>query len=222
MINLQAFCHVGRSRTYLSQPYSIGDYTYASNGFVAVRVARQDDAPENDEAPKLIAEILSGHDARRFGPLPVFDIQSPRRVRCGECHGQGSYNDCDECGGSGEHECDHSGCQHTHECHECEGTGASQGEVDTSRPVIKCETCIGTGFKPDDRKLSPAENAMFKVYLWNKLAALPGVEVEHPIHGGTDRPLIFRFVGGYAALMGMRWSANTIGVIKPVQQGEAA
>ncbi len=221
MINLQDFCHAGRTRTYLTRPFSFGDYTYASNGLIAVRVNRQEDAPENPEAPASIVKLLSEHDGKSFGPLPVFEIQPQRAVRCAECHGRGRYNECAECDGTGQHECSHAGCDDAHDCGDCDGTGADQGGIDEDKPVYTCETCAGKGIKPDDRRLSPAENAVFAVRLWNLAAALPGVEVEHPIHGGTDRPLIFRFIGGYAAIMGMRASPSSIGIIRPAQQTAA-
>lgn len=220
MIDIRKFCGAERHRSYLSQPYSIGDYTYATNGHVAIRVNRIVGVDENLEAPSSIAEILGGHDAREFGPLPVFDPPESKRIRCGGCHGLGKYNACTECEGSGKHMCGHSECQHTHECNECDGTGASD-VVDDDLPLVACELCYGTGIKPDERKVSPCDDGVFKLRYWQLVASLPGVEVEHPIHGGVMRGLIFRFVGGYAAIMGLRFATNSIDLIRPMQKVSA-
>jgi len=58
-IDLSHFCHTEDDRPYLKQPWSRGEFTYATNGHVAVRVPRRADVPENDEAPDVEGRILS-------------------------------------------------------------------------------------------------------------------------------------------------------------------
>ena len=50
-IDLSHFCYTEDDRPYLKNPWSRGDFTYATNGYVMVRVPRRADVPENDEAP---------------------------------------------------------------------------------------------------------------------------------------------------------------------------
>lgn len=107
MVDLKKFCGTDTWRTYLHEPFSRGEYTYATNGAIIVRVP-------------LVAEI--GEDPRTpnpekiFAPMPA-DGWRPLRVAlptvaqtevCGSCY-RGFEHDCpdctcvcDECGGSGE------------------------------------------------------------------------------------------------------------------------
>lgn len=50
-IDLSHFCYTEDDRSYLKQPWSRGDFTYATNGHIMVRVPRRSDVPENDKAP---------------------------------------------------------------------------------------------------------------------------------------------------------------------------
>lgn len=105
-IDLQKFCSVkDDSRYFLHAPFSRGKYTYATNGHIVVRVARRDDVPEVDLAPK--PESLFKEKPRgKFIPVPKCSAVSDL--------------DCKKCEGTGARECN---MGHDHECDKCEGTG---------------------------------------------------------------------------------------------------
>ena len=72
MIDLKPFCSREVGREYLRQPFSFGEWTYATNGYVMVRVPRRDDVPENDKVPKLAT--FEDYPAFDMRPLPIFDL----------------------------------------------------------------------------------------------------------------------------------------------------
>lgn len=110
MINLDFFC--GDGRPYLAKPWSDGEYTYATNGHICVRVPKQDDA-ELDEANRLfsvkINEYLANIPGCNMLPMPKGTL--PQRVKdCVVCRGSGQVTcpccdrpgaECDNCGGMG-------------------------------------------------------------------------------------------------------------------------
>lgn len=57
--DLSHFCYTEDDRPHLKRPWSRGDFTYATNGHVLVRVPRRADTPDNDAAPDVEGRILS-------------------------------------------------------------------------------------------------------------------------------------------------------------------
>lgn len=108
MIDLMPFCSRDDARPYIERPYSRGEWTYATDGRILVRVPRIDDVPDNDKAPdaqKLFDQNTGGEHIK----LPAFEIPKP-----------GPAEECDECEGRGvDHECPDCKCT----CSECHGTG---------------------------------------------------------------------------------------------------
>ena len=101
---LQDFCaERNLSAIYnLTEPWSAGEWSYATDGFVIVRVPRQADIPERKNVPD-VGELL-----RAFaGPEPTLDIPEfpePKHKGCADCAGRGTYNDgvvCEDCDGTG-------------------------------------------------------------------------------------------------------------------------
>lgn len=84
LIDLSHFCYTEDDRPTIQQSWSRGDFTYATNGHVAIRVPRLRDVPENDRAPDVEGRILSKlsfDDLRpiaipRLPPLRFFAIES--------------------------------------------------------------------------------------------------------------------------------------------------
>jgi hypothetical protein len=112
-INLKHFCSTEEWQTYLHTPFSFGEFSYATNGHIAVRVARRADVPEADEKQTKPAETLvkAFAKAEKQRPLPIsFKLpDQPEKIECEKCHGDGRPDhDCPTC------ECT---------CEECDGTG---------------------------------------------------------------------------------------------------
>lgn len=109
MIDLQKFCSTRSDRKSICQPWSEGEWTYATDGRVIVRVPRRADVPENPDAPKNVNKTIFDCNPNdgKFQPLPTFT--APKKVTC------------DNCGGDGQCVC--SACDAQHDCGCCKGTG---------------------------------------------------------------------------------------------------
>lgn len=91
---MQQFCIVGDFRSEkLGKPWSAGEWTYASNGHIMVRVKRLSDVPENPEAPNAEAIFAKASDSVKW--LPVRKVEIPPDIECDECNGTGKIRvDC--------------------------------------------------------------------------------------------------------------------------------
>lgn len=111
---LKRFCYAHDDRPALQQPWSDGEYTFASDGRIMLRVPRLADAPENTAAPKAdgVRVILAtAHDALSesdWQDLPTTP-EKPEPDRCENCDGDGRCN-CRCCGDF-------------HPCGKCDGEG---------------------------------------------------------------------------------------------------
>ncbi len=105
--DLQKFCaDEDDIRPYLRQPWSSGEWTYATNGHILVRVKRLADVHENVAAPNA-QKLL---DAAKIGEwLKVPETAEPPEIACDECNGTGEV-ECPTCG-------------HEDKCDDCCGTG---------------------------------------------------------------------------------------------------
>lgn len=110
MIELSQFCSKDESRPYICAPFSFGDFTYATNGHILVRVARRPECGEQDVLMEAsLGKIIACHDGAEFEPLPAFIVPAEERTECTECDGSGKeHSDCKCC---------------RHKCPECEGEG---------------------------------------------------------------------------------------------------
>jgi hypothetical protein len=112
-INLEMFCSSDPSRPVLARPFSIGLWSYATNGHILVRVPRRDDVAENPEAPNAAHFYETAKKPRRYEPLPKLELAEPfeweEQLECWRCLGKGkAHHFCPDC------RC---------ECRECSGTG---------------------------------------------------------------------------------------------------
>ncbi len=76
-------------------PWSLGAYTYATNGAIAIKVPRLGGVPENPKSPDV--DALKTVEPKEW--YPAENIKMPRWRKCTECE---SYDgQCEECGGMG-------------------------------------------------------------------------------------------------------------------------
>ena len=97
--DLERFCSDDISRPSLSAPWSSGDYSYASNGHLIVRVPRMVDIAESDVAPK-VAGMFDKHMVEPPEWFALSDIELPEMeiVDCATCEGgEESVHDCPDC-----------------------------------------------------------------------------------------------------------------------------
>ena len=110
-IDLTQFCERNGFRLWMTEPFGIGEYTYASNGVILVRVPwsvwPSYYLPEEARPASFptVMEWLDGSPA--MAPIPAIP-PGPY------------YETCFMCGGSGEVQSD---CGDIEECEECDGEG---------------------------------------------------------------------------------------------------
>jgi hypothetical protein len=109
-VSLEMFC--SQDRPELSRPFSIGAWTYASDGYVLVRVPRRDDVSER-AAPDASRLFPDDAPKPRYRPAPKFTIPETiqREEKCWYCRGTGKKHgercptcqceDCTSCSGTG-------------------------------------------------------------------------------------------------------------------------
>jgi hypothetical protein len=97
MIDLKQFCSTEESRPYLHNPFSRGEYTFATNGHVLVRVPRLEGIAEQEKP----AAEKTFSDSYRDGPRGslIADISLPekKQTECETCDGRGTEHDCPDC-----------------------------------------------------------------------------------------------------------------------------
>lgn len=209
MIDLMRFCaNDNDAREYLRKPWKHGEWVYATNGHLCVRVpaTTMPDATECDKAPPA-HNLFTKHIEQReceFLPMP----KMAPLLKCSACYGKG-YVFARKCPSCADGTFDHYGM--TYDCLYCENSKAGPGWVDsedenaTRRP---CDSCDGLGASMRQNGNAPlGESTYSRVYLsW--LAKLPQVRVcpgspaETP--SADQIPAVFIFDGGHALLMPRR------------------
>lgn len=109
-VMLRSFCAGNELRPVTCRPWSVGDHSYATDGAIAVRVARSEDVPPPEKDITKTATMLDGWlaataDVDRVS-LPHVEIVPGKRWICEKCDGRGYAHDCPEC---------------TCECDDCDG-----------------------------------------------------------------------------------------------------
>lgn len=201
-VDLKEFCAAGEWRSYLEQPFSIGEFTYATNGHMALRVPRRADVGSVKNAPESIAGMFEKVEGKEAGARPLPNIPDVPMSVCRDCRGGGKVTSCRECGGEGELECD---LGHDHECGDCDGRGffPALGREDSA--IRPCPKCYGGGRVPEHGWDTPVifpEGVAISIRYARKIAKLPGIRVNSAeTYGG---PLPFWFDGGAGLLMPLR------------------
>lgn len=98
-VDLQPFCSTDPVRGHIVEPFSHGEWSYATDGHIMVRVLRRADVPERKAAPGDEAERIFANLGERLFLSTTLKIAKPRLVRCWLCEGYGL--DCPECNGTG-------------------------------------------------------------------------------------------------------------------------
>lgn len=110
MINLQDFCGDENSSFRLATPFSKGEWSYATNGHILIRVpliaGLREDGPNADKMFEVNCKNIAPPSITFAVELPPLETQSEE---CSECDGTGNPHDCPAC------EC---------KCDECDGRGS--------------------------------------------------------------------------------------------------
>lgn len=150
-MNLMPFCSRDETRPYLLQPWSIGDFTYATDGHICIRIPRDPSIADADhKAVPLAQQLFVDHACNEHSVAPVIDVpqSDDDDNECETCQGRGHLHDCPDC------EC---------ECRDCRGTGYEEPgrglsygfgpAIFAGRVLIKMKDLPGLRFgRPDATK----------------------------------------------------------------------
>lgn len=120
LIDLTPFCGTGELRPYIKQPFSFGEFTYATNGHIIVRVGRRQDTPDGEVITEsgILRAIRVADDACRFTLLPVYVFPpADPDADCEKCDWRGVMHDCPDC------DC---------VCGDCDGSGKREKKASLS------------------------------------------------------------------------------------------
>lgn len=192
---LQRFCD--KTNKMLSEPWTFGEFSYATNGRIMVRVPNLPDVPEgdflNEKAAVLFDELNHGDIDHELTPLPP--LPPVQKDKCIACGGTGKVDVCPECGGDGDVRFENSYSDYVVSCDTCLGKGVIPGDGEA------CDDCDGTGIKPEYTRIPIGRTGFALRYLRLLKNTLPNVKIA-PIY--PTAACYFRFDGGEGLLMPVR------------------
>lgn len=108
MVDLKLFSGPSDGLRYDLTPFSRGDFTFATDGHVLVRIPRVAEVQERVTAPKIPEQWFDQSEVKEWLPIP--ELPSPSEpADCPTCHG----------GDEPPHDCPECACK----CDDCDGTG---------------------------------------------------------------------------------------------------
>lgn len=199
MIDLQKFCSPNSWRVEFVAPFSVGKYTYATNGCICVRVPRIDGYREPGIGLNVnnIDEMMVKN--QRMVPLPPIP-PGPHYRRCHSCIGGGKQK-CGLCHGSGEVECD---MGHMHDCPECDGDSSPDGI---------CEECGGEEVVVQQNMPVRIGPRIINANLLRLITDFQDVQLS--VEGERETAMYFHFTGGDGVIMYMNNNWESVPVLVP-------
>ena len=193
MLNLlKIFCGHDDCREILKTPVNFKEFTFATDGRIAVRVDLLDGFPEYEIAYDLFNEIP--FEKLTFVDLP--ELPELKKSRCDSCRGTGEVKKCPTCNETGEIKCDSDYCK-GHACCRCDGQGVIQGKGK------ECYFCDGVGIIEDNNSSEIIGDKRLNLRFLHKIKKLPNPKV-CPDYKDCHAVMPFKFDGGYGILMPMR------------------
>ncbi len=205
---LLPFCSVERGRSYLSTPFVIGDgqFTYATNGHIAIRVpGRLIEVDQFKNVPSIVG-MFEAVETRPYRQFEIVTAEDAKLDRCEVCKGRRYVIDCETCEGTGAHFCSHESCRCEHQCGACDGHGAIFAKATESGAHL-CFDCDGTGKEIDKRGVHLGGNLAIQWRYLQKIQALPGPLSWSVPDPEPDKYDPNRFNYGAVSFMGAGWMA---------------
>lgn len=178
-------------------PFSDDKYSYATNGWILIRVDKIDEVealmPDSIESA-LKSGRVSFHPESHDNWVEVPELLNPQK--CDTCDGSGRTKKCPECDGWAEVNFDNAFHDYTCECQTCEGEGKLPSKSDEDE---KCESCKGAGLNIWGGDGVKVEHVSFTQGLLHMIKDLPNVKL-----GLVDDRLqsqYFKFDGGRGVIM---------------------
>jgi hypothetical protein len=169
----------------MEKPWSRGDFTYASDGFIVIRVPRREDCPEIENPVNAEAIFnVTPEPVDGFIALPSIEKIGELKV-CPKCKGK-ALEECPECDGEGELDIRSDFNTYTVECKSCGGEGD------------ECAECHGAG-NIEPTPTVEIGGSMFTTPYIRALIALPGAQIA--VNRDSRKASWIKFKGGDALLM---------------------
>lgn len=202
MIDLSIFASIRIRRDY-SDPWSYGEYSYATDGNMIIRVSRIADVPENREMKsrsEQTDEWLTNSTAMWFNLLPIDPVLMQK---CPGCKSHGYTRPCPECEGCGTVRLESTHNEYDVDCKSCGGYGLKPTAKEDSSGV-QCEDCNGAGeVLPDFNKKNTTiyGDARFSDVLLARLSVFTNAMIGPR---GADEFALLKFDEGMGVIMPMR------------------
>jgi|SRR3990167_8224692 len=204
MIDLTNFCNPDRK--ILKNPIKYGDYIYASDGKIAIRIDNKMSIKEfpdlilNIETPEIVKQVCNDSVISKIEDIIdknkhginlnfVYEKKLPEYNECICCKGKGIINKCNECNGTGMVECGE--CGNEKDCKECDGFGTINER--------KCNECNGTGKILKNSESILTEGLKVKSEYLNII--YENFKNVSLYSNGIKKPIYFTFDGGEGILM---------------------
>lgn len=195
-IDITPFICTDRFRTNLCSAWSVGEFTYATDGRSIVEVPGviEFDQTLNRPDPATVFGPLADHFAATDFWFPLDEIPNPIiEAKCDACYGTGKEHiDCSECFGEGEIECCE--CGQDRDCKACSGRGNKQSDS-------ACQECAGKSTVPGYNREVATPCGIIQGYLLARFAALPNAAMYVPPVYKPRDAIAIRFDGGRGVLM---------------------
>lgn len=196
-VSIAAFTAAGSlGRYYLDREWIRAGWRYATDGRCAARIPADGEPDTPDEGPQAMfpnaGSFFADHDfAGCVTPLPASSGETVGRP-CDEEHR--IVDECGECGGRGEHECD---CGDVHDCAACGGSGKTDVKAE-QHP----RTCACQGAEMVQEPIDEIGGCTYAGKYLEKVRALP--TARYCIEPGEGEWRLFLFVaeGGLQGVLG--------------------
>ena len=194
---LKQFCSYDNLRKEIMEPWTRGDYTYATNGKIIIRVPRISDIPENPAAPNVNRSIPWNAPVFTEASAPIPDLPKDQFLSCARCDGTGKNSECPECEGEGVVTWETKRHGYEADCEECDGFG----RVAAGTKAEECNRCNGTG-KIEQDIFVPVRGVSFNKKYLTLIKSLPeAILFPEPEVAGKFPPSRFAFNGGDGFVM---------------------
>lgn len=189
---LNKFCSNDEIRTNIQKPFTISDYTYATDGHIAIRVEKIKSIGEKEDSINVDKCLPWDDKIENWLPLPEYTVDISDNCSC--CKGTKKSEECLECGGEGFLEFETNFNYYECECKTCVGNGYILSKNKT------CLPCRGSGIKNDIPIYF--KNIKLNMNLLERIKDLPNIKLGTP--KGESDPIKIKFDGGDGFIMPMR------------------
>lgn len=198
---LRLFCSKDIIRPKLNNPFNFGDYTYATDGHILIRVPKIEEYSENpilDTIEKVFPIDIDKIDNSLWIDIPEL-TETIKVIDCVDCEGTGKNSICPDCEGEKEVSWEsENGFLYEDTCRMCEGTG----RIDDINNNDICDKCNGTGKKSEDLIIDIGSKTV-NSRLLSIIKNLPNTKIAPDAVEGL-KAIPFKFDNGIGLIMPIR------------------